>query len=189
MVKSINEHTEKLLLSEKKQYDSQLKMLSYQLNPHFIYNTLNAVICLARKQDYQEIIRLTRSFIQLLRSLLLTDLQAMASVEEEKEYICRYVEVLQICYKNIPNIKWEIDETLLSRQIPRMILYPLVENSIFHGIIPSNTSSLLRIVIAQKDDRINITVEDDGVGCTEEEREKHQTSSGKRAHRGAHRYV
>lgn len=171
MVKSINEHTEKLLLSEKKQYDSQLKMLSYQLNPHFIYNTLNAVICLARKQDYQEIIRLTRSFILLLRSLLLTDLQAMASVEEEKEYICRYVEVLQICYKNIPNIKWEIDETLLSRQIPRMILYPLVENSIFHGIIPSNTSSLLRIVIAQKDDRINITVEDDGVGCTEEERE------------------
>lgn len=129
------------------------------------------MICLARKQDYQEIIRLTRSFIQLLRSLLLTDLQAMASVEEEKEYICRYVEVLQICYKNIPNIKWEIDETLLFRQIPRMILYPLVENSIFHGIIPSNTSSLLRIVIAQKEDQINITVEDDGVGCTEEERE------------------
>lgn len=171
MVKSISEHTEKLLLSEKKQYDSQLKMLSYQLNPHFIYNTLNAVICLARKQDYQEIIRLTRSFILLLRSLLRTDLQAMASVGEEKEYICRYVEVLQICYKNIPDIRWEIDENLMQEQIPRMILYPLVENSVFHGIIPSNTASLLRIVIAREYNWIKITVEDDGIGCTEEERE------------------
>lgn len=171
MVKSISEHTEKLLLSEKKQYDSQLKMLSYQLNPHFIYNTLNAVICLARKQDYQEIIRLTRSFILLLRSLLRTDLQAMASVGEEKEYICRYVEVLQICYKNIPDIRWEIDENLMQEQIPRMILYPLVENSVFHGIIPSNTASLLRIVIAREHNWIKITVEDDGIGCTEEERE------------------
>ena len=171
MVKSISEHTEKLLLSEKKQYDSQLKMLSYQLNPHFIYNTLNAVICLARKQDYQEIIRLTRSFILLLRSLLRTDLQAMASVGEEKEYICRYVEVLQICYKNIPDIRWEIDENLMQEQIPRMILYPLVENSVFHGIIPSNTASLLRIVIARDHNWIKITVEDDGIGCTEEERE------------------
>ena len=171
MVKSISEHTEQLLLSEKKQYDSQLKMLSYQLNPHFIYNTLNAVICLARKQDYQEIIRLTRSFILLLRSLLRTDLQAMASVGEEKEYICRYVEVLQICYSNIPDIRWEIDENLMQEQIPRMILYPLVENSVFHGIIPSNTASLLRIIIARDHNWIKITVEDDGIGCTEEERE------------------
>lgn len=171
MVKSIDSHTEALLQSEKKQFDAQLKMLSYQLNPHFIYNTLNAVICLARKQDYQEIIRLTRSFILLLRSLLLTDLQAMTTIAEEKEYICRYVEVLQICYKNIPDIQWEIGEGLENEQIPRMILYPLAENSIFHGIIPSNTASLLKIAIRKEDGWIKVVVEDDGIGCTAEERE------------------
>ena len=53
-----------------------------------------------------------------------------------------------------------------------MILYPLVENSVFHGIIPSNTASLLKIVITGKDNWIKVTVEDDGVGCTAEERER-----------------
>ena len=60
MVESIEKHTEQLVDSEKKQYEAQLKMLSYQLNPHFIYNTLNAIICLARKCSYEEIIDLTK---------------------------------------------------------------------------------------------------------------------------------
>ena len=112
MVESIEKHTEQLVDSEKKQYEAQLKMLSYQLNPHFIYNTLNAIICLARKCSYEEIIDLTKAFIKLLQSLLRTDLQAMTTVEMEKEYIDNYLHVLQMCYRNVPDIVWQIQSGL-----------------------------------------------------------------------------
>lgn len=169
MVESIELHTEQLIDSEKKQYEAQMKMLSYQLNPHFIYNTLNAIICLARKHSYEDIISLTKAFIKLLQSLLRTDLQAMTTVEKEKGYIDNYLHVLQMCYRNVPDIIWQIQEGLEQREIPRLILYPLVENSVFHGIVPSDKACFLRIVIIEKEGWISVSVEDDGIGCNGEE--------------------
>lgn len=171
MVESINHHTEELLDSEKKQYESQIKMLSYQLNPHFIYNTLNAVICLARREDYKEIISLTRSLIAILQSILKTDLQAVTTIREEKEFVDRYVRILQICYHNVPDVQWQISDELYSIHIPRLILYPLVENSIFHGIVPSEHASYLGICIERETNWIKVTVEDDGTGCEQEKLE------------------
>lgn len=172
MVESIDLHTKELIQSEKKQFDLQIKTLSYQLNPHFIYNTLNAIICLARRHKDEEIIELTRAFIGLLQLLLRTDLQAMTAVEKEMEYINNYVNVLQICYRNVPDITWEVQEGLRSQKIPRMILYPLVENSVFHGIIPSEREGCIRIAITERDGRICVTVSDNGVGCTREQLEE-----------------
>lgn len=168
MVENINHHTEELLNSEKKQYESQIKMLSYQLNPHFIYNTLNAVICLARREDYKEIIYLTRSLISILQSILKTDLQAVTVMKEEKVFVDKYVKILQICYHNVPDVSWKIADELYEISIPRLILYPLVENSIFHGIIPSDKASYLGIYVQKEGEWIKITVEDDGTGCEQE---------------------
>lgn len=172
MVESIDLYTQELVESEKKQYEARLKMLSYQLNPHFIYNTLNAIICLARKQDYEGIIDLTREFIVLLQSLLRTDLSEMTTVEREREHIENYLRVLQKCYRNIPDIVWEIGEDIDREEIPRMILYPLVENSIFHGIVPSDRQCMLRIGISREEEWIMVSVEDDGIGCGAEELEE-----------------
>lgn len=172
MVESIDLYTRELVESEKKQYAARLKMLSYQLNPHFIYNTLNAIICLARKQDYEGIIDLTRDFIVLLQSLLRTDLSAMTTVEREQENIENYLRVLQRCYRNVPDIVWEIGEDIEREEIPRMILYPLVENSVFHGIVPSDRQCMMSISIVRRDAWIMVSVEDDGVGCGEEEMEE-----------------
>ena len=172
MVESIDLHTKELLRSEKKQFDLQMKTLSYQLNPHFIYNTLNAIICLARRHKDEEIMELTRALIALLQLLLRTDLQAMTTVEKEKEYINNYVNVLQICYRNVPDITWEIQEGLNTQKLPRMILYPLVENSVFHGIVPNEKKGVIRIIIEEQAGRIYVTVSDNGVGCTEEQLHK-----------------
>lgn len=172
MVESIDLYTQELVESEKKQYEARLKMLSYQLNPHFIYNTLNAIICLARKQDYEGIIDLTREFIVLLQSLLRTDLSAMTTVEREQEHIENYLRVLQKCYRNVPDIMWEIGEDIEREEIPRMILYPLVENSIFHGIVPSDRLCMLRVSITRQNEWTMVAVEDDGIGCSEEELEE-----------------
>ena len=172
MVESIDLYTRELVESEKKQYEARLKMLSYQLNPHFIYNTLNAIICLARKQDYEGIIDLTREFIVLLQSLLRTDLSAMTTVKREQEHIENYLRVLQKCYRNIPDIQWEIREDIEREEIPRMILYPLVENSVFHGIVPSDRQCMLRVSFTREEEWVMVAVEDDGIGCGEEEMEE-----------------
>lgn len=164
MIDSINDSREKLVESERKRYASQLEMLSYQLNPHFIYNTLNAVICLARRQDYAEVIHLTRIFMTILRSVLQTDLQAVVPIQEEQDFIDRYVEVLQICYQNVPNVQWDVPKEL---ELPRMILYPLVENSVFHGIVSSDSAGLLKISIIEKEGWVRVQIEDDGIGCSE----------------------
>lgn len=172
MVENISFHTEKLLESEKKQHESQMKLLSYQLNPHFIYNTLNAVICLARKQNYEEIIHLTRAFITILRSMLRTDLDSVVLVKEEVSFMEQYVKVLQVCYQNVPEIQWEIPQELETLEIPRLILYPLVENSIFHGILPKEGEAALKVAVREEGEWVEILVEDDGVGCTEQELEE-----------------
>ncbi len=174
MVEKLDEHTKQILEGEKRQYASQMKMLSYQLNPHFIYNTLNAVICLARQQNYTEIIRLTRSLIGILQLILRTDLQAMSTVLGEQRFINKYVEVLQVCYHNIPDVEWNIQEECMEKQLPRLILYPLVENSVFHGIIPAEHAGLLRISIESSKGFVKICVEDDGIGCTKEDIENIQ---------------
>lgn len=169
MAESIEERTKQLIESEKRQFELQLKMLSYQINPHFIYNTLNAIICLARKKDHEKIIELTRAFIMLLQSLLRTDLQAMTTVKKEQEYINNYLHVLQICYRNVPDIIWGIQEEVEERRLPKMILYPLVENSVFHGIVPCEHTCFLKISVWEEERRIYVSVEDNGVGCTEKE--------------------
>ncbi len=174
MVESIEKRTAQLIESEKRQFELQLKMLSYQINPHFIYNTLNAIICMARKHDDDKIIDLTKSFIMLLQSLLRTDLQAMTTVKKEQEYIDNYLHVLQICYRNVPDIIWNVQESVKECQLPRMILYPLVENSVFHGIVPCDRECFLKISIQEENGKVYIKVEDNGVGCTEQELEEIQ---------------
>lgn len=169
MLDSIEDSTTKLVESERRRYDTQLEMLAYQLNPHFIYNTLNAIICLARREDYGKIIRLTRAFMTILRSILQTNLREMVPLEEEITFINGYVQVLQLCYQNVPDVQWEIQDGLEELTLPRMILYPLVENSVFHGIIPGEDSSFLRISIREDGEWIRIQVEDDGIGCTDEQ--------------------
>ena len=67
----------------------------------------------------------------------------MSTVLGEQRFINKYVEVLQVCYHNIPDVEWNIQEECMEKQLPRLILYPLVENSVFHGIIPAEHAGLL----------------------------------------------
>ena len=171
MVEDIDRHTQELITSEKKEHEAQLKMLLYQINPHFIYNTLNCIICLARRQDYSNIIRLTKRFIMLLRSMLRVNPQSMTTLKNEMEYINNYVGVLQFSYNKIPNIVWNVEEELLDMELPRMICYPLVENSIFHGIVPSQQKCGVTVSCRRTGNCVTVCVEDNGRGFSQEELE------------------
>lgn len=171
MVEDIDRHTQELITSEKKEHETQIKMLLYQINPHFIYNTLNCIICLARREDFGNIIRLTKTFIMLLRSMLRVNPQSMTTLKNEMEYINNYVGVLQFSYNKIPNVVWNVDQELLDMELPRMICYPLVENSIFHGIVPSQQKCGVTVHCHRTGNCVTLCVEDNGRGFSQEELE------------------
>jgi two-component system sensor histidine kinase YesM len=173
MVHDIETRTQELLESQNKENETKIRMLIYQINPHFIYNTLNCVICLARMNDDEGIISLTRTFITLLRGVISTDTNSYTVIQDEISYIDNYVKVLQYSYNNIPFIKWEVDEELLANEILKQTLYPLVENSIFHGILPVDHPSELTVSIKKSaGDLIAVTVADNGRGMNADEVEK-----------------
>lgn len=171
MVADIDDHTQMLLDSEKKEHETQLKMLLYQINPHFIYNTLNCVICLARKGDCAGIVALTKVFITLLRTILRVDAKSMTTLREEILYMNHYVSVLQFSYDNVRDLVWEVDESLLDIRLPKLILYPLVENSIFYGVLPVEGESKVSIQVARDGGGVRVRVADSGNGMRPEELE------------------
>jgi two-component system, sensor histidine kinase YesM len=173
MVHDIETRTQELLESQNKENETKIRMLIYQINPHFIYNTLNCVICLARMNDNEGIISLTRTFITLLRGVISTDTNSYTVIQDEISYIDNYIKVLRYSYNNIPFIKWEVDEELLTNEILKQTLYPLVENSIFHGILPVEHPSELAVSIKKwEGDLILVTVADNGRGMNADEVEK-----------------
>ena len=109
--------------------------------------------------------------IELLRSTLKGDVEAHATVLEEKEYIDRYIDVLRYSYRNIPEINWQIDEGLENEKILKQILYPLVENSVFHGILSMEEEGEISIIIERNGDYIEVTEYDNGRGMTAEQLE------------------
>lgn len=169
MVRSVETSTQELLESQVKENEAKIRMLIYQINPHFIYNTLNCVICLARKKDDEGIISLTRTFITLLRGVISTDTNSFEAIKDEMEYINNYVNVLKYSYNNIPSVTWDVDQDLMEDRILKQILYPLVENSIFHGILPVEHPCSLTVSIKHYGDAIRVTVADDGRGMTDDE--------------------
>ena len=172
MVQNVETSTRELLESQVKENEAKIRMLIYQINPHFIYNTLNCVICLARKNDDEGIISLIRTFITLLRGVISTDTNSFAFIKDEMEYINNYVNVLKYSYNNIPTVEWDVDQDLMEEKILKQILYPLVENSIFHGILPVEHPSKLMVSIKHDGDVIRVTVADNGRGMNEDELEK-----------------
>lgn len=145
----------------------QLKALLMQINPHFIYNTLNCVIYLAYDKRNEDIVRLSRCFISLLHDTILWE-DGFTTIDKEVTYLKNYIDIQKIRYGGIFTVEFEVDPNIMQRTMPKMLLQPLVENCIFHGILnKEERNEPGKIVIEAKpqpDDSILITVSDNGAG-------------------------
>lgn len=168
MVKDIKRHLEESIIKEKKERELELQILMSQINPHFIYNTLNTIIYMARRNETVPIISLTKSFISILQYSIKRRQNNMETIANEIEYIKNYVSIFQYRYHNQIELDLDLDDSLLLHEIPHMILYPVIENSIFHGILPSSKKGRIHVHIAKKDETIRIRISDNGVGMTGE---------------------
>ncbi len=144
---------------------AELAFLRSQINPHFLYNTLEAITGIAVVEKQTKIKTMTRALSSIFRySIKGADTVRLA---EEVRMIESYIQIQQIRFADRFSVRYELPEEALNFRIPKMILQPLVENAIYHGLEPSENKGLLvvRAEVANSD-KLEIIVEDDGVGMS-----------------------
>jgi len=169
MSEKINNTMEEIRSVQKKQAMAELRMLQAQINPHFIYNTLDSVSWLAIKTDAPEISYIVRNLSEFLRMSLNMGNQESTVLKEVKHTIA-YFNIQQFRFENRIRLVVDIPEEMNDIEINNLTLQPLVENAIVHGIL-SEEGRTGRITIYGEivDDEAVIYVTDDGIGMTEEE--------------------
>jgi len=157
------------LADEKQKQELEYRMLQSQINPHFLYNTLNSIKWMATIQNATGIAEMTTSLSRLLRSIA-KDNRRLMPLKDELSLLDDYFLIQKYRYGSTVSMVKEIeDEELLSGLIPRFTLQPLVENAIFHGIEPKGRGDILITVKKSGFADILVTIEDNGVGMKEEQ--------------------
>jgi two-component sensor histidine kinase len=150
--------------------EARLNALQAQLHPHFLFNALNAISTLLRRDTRAAQDALT-SFSELLRLALCHSTQPEVSLREDVEFLRRYVEIQQTRLGDRLRFEAEIDPAMLDHLVPALLLQPLVENAIRHGIEPSPDPGLVRVAVHPNGTRLLVTVEDNGAGLSTKEQE------------------
>lgn len=175
LTENFNYMIEKMTILIKEQYQSgqevknaELKALQAQINPHFLYNTLDLINWSAIKNKIPEISSIVQSLAKFYR-LSLSKGQDVVPIADEITHAKLYVDIQNQRFENKIDFQLDIDERILDYSILKLILQPLVENSIIHGIMEKESKSgMIRISGRLIDDRIILQVQDNGVGMTPE---------------------
>ena len=167
----ITEQREKRLI-ETSMLESRLAMLQSQINPHFIHNTLNTMKYMALKEQNTELYETIVDFNSLLRASI-NNISSFATVSEELEYLRSYVNIFNRRYVDEPvAFHSYADPEASDALLPRLILQPLVENALFHGILPTRRAGRIDVVILVQDSYLSTTISDNGCGIDAEIMEK-----------------
>ena len=166
-IKEINELMQKVTQSEILNKEMEFKTLQSQMNPHFLYNTLDAINWLAFKEKQTEICNLVAAISSLIRASI-SNKKSIITIEQELDYVKNYIYINHIRYKDRFDIIYDIDESLLKQAVPKLIIQPIVENAIIHGIENSKNKTLLYISVKCENECIVIIVKDTGIGMTDE---------------------
>ena len=141
---------------------TRLHALDLELRPHFLFNTLNAITALVRSEPAQAE-RMLVTLASLLRATLGRTGREV-TVEEELEQLDLYLDIQRLRFRDRLKVRMEADADTLQAYVPGMILQPLVENALTHGIAPKATGGVVRVLVTREGERVVLRVEDDGVG-------------------------
>ncbi|MGB8451823.1 MAG: histidine kinase [Anaerocolumna sp.] len=169
MMKEINSLMEQVKLEQEQMNQIRFNALQSQIQPHFLYNTLDCIHWQAMAEGNEEISILVKALAQYYR-LCLSGGKDIIRLEQEIEHVENYLIIQNIRYDNIIESVIEIDEICKNILIPKITLQPLVENSIYHGIkVKEGRKGELRISVRKNREDVVIIVADNGTGMTEEE--------------------
>lgn len=144
--------------------EAQLKMLRYQLNPHFMFNSINAICTLILKQDNQQAVSMLEKLCDLLRYSLYTDPLAKVTVAEEIRILQTYFDVEQCRFRNKLNVAIHADEEVKNLLMPSLLLQPLAENALKHGMRMSQQFYAITVSFTNNNGNLLISMLDNGAG-------------------------
>lgn len=143
---------------------ARLQALRGQLNPHFLYNTLNSISTLALRGDHGAVVQTLAKLSELLRATLEGEVGQVVSLEKEMELTDLFLDIQQLRFGSRLHIHKELDPSSLPAIVPAMILQPLVENAVIHGIAPKPGEATLEIRSKREDGLVHLEVRDSGPG-------------------------
>ena len=166
MSEHLTDNTERLIQRERELSSANIKMMQAQLNPHFLYNTLDTMKWIAKGNGLQEIVSLSSNLAQILRM----SISARPSIRlaEEIDLVTAYTEIQEIRFEDKFELIVDVPESLKECMVPKLILQPIVENSIIHGFAECEKGKVWISAYFLDENKFQIIVQDDGVGMPQD---------------------
>ena len=160
------------LLAKKERQEQQISLLISQIDPHFIYNTINSINYLARRGRCNDVIKVNSALISILQDRLrVNDIQVTDTIANERKVVEQYLVIERYMYDGDLEVAWKIENELMTEQIPKNMIQPLVENALFHGLIDEESGELngkIEIEIQRDEKDLILRVSDNGIGMSED---------------------
>lgn len=147
---------------------TELKLLQAQMNPHFLYNTLDTIVWLAEGKRHQEVVDMITALSSFLR-IGLNNGRDFITIREEAEHVKSYLKIQHFRYEDIMDYEIDFEEQIKEYSIMKLTLQPIVENALYHGIKNCRKKGFLKIYGWQENKVIYLRVEDNGIGMSPEE--------------------
>lgn len=172
MLKRLDNLIQKNYIQQLEKKETELKNLQLQINPHFLYNTLETISSMAAVKQAFSICEMCEKLGEIFRYSLGKNYGEYVTVEQEINHIKNYVFILKARFGNKFEVFYDINSNLKTYRIPRFILQPIVENAIVHGFDKKTAIGTLEMTVEKEEERLVISVIDDGVGITLEKVEE-----------------
>ena len=159
---------DKVKEDERKMRKADLRLLQEQIQPHFLYNTLDTIVWLIESNEPDEAVTMVVTLSDFFREILSKG-KEFISIKEEEKHISSYLQIQEMRYRDILEYDIKLDQVIYKYQILKLTLQPVVENALYHGIKYKRAKGCIHIHGEKEGDIIRLTVRDDGVGMDEEE--------------------
>lgn len=144
--------------------ETELKALREQLHPHFLFNTMNTIAVLVREGKNDEAVTLLARLSSLLRMSLDSTRAAEITLRQEMDFLERYIEIQKARFSDRLQVEVDIEPQAMSARIPNLLLQPIVENAILHGVAPKSGPGCVRVAGRVNGEQLHLDVQDDGPG-------------------------
>ena len=177
-IQNLVEHFNVMVEKIKYLREYEIKALHSQINPHFLYNTLDTIIWMAEFEDNEKVISITKSLANYFR-LSLSNGHEKIPLKDEIMHTKEYLFIQKQRYEDKLSYFFNIeDESLLSIEVPKIIIQPIVENSIYHGIKNLSGNGIITIDVYRQNSTVNISVKDNGIGFEKAKQFKKSKTGG-----------
>lgn len=167
MTQELQGHIQKVYIAEIRQREAEIEALKTQIEPHYLYNTLDVIRMTAITKDDMETAEMIDGLSGQLKYLI-GGVRDMVTLQGELDSVRNYFKIIKIRYENRFTLEVDVPEELLDFEVPQLILQPVVENAVKYGLRPKDGEGVVAIQGAKEEECLIITVMDNGVGMSEE---------------------